>query len=94
MASQTNSFEFSNVSTNQTFTVNIGGLFGVTYSATFGGGSIQLNVLAGDGSTEVAAVPSWTANGTALVYLPAGSYQLAITTATAVYVNIIGIPGN
>lgn len=84
---------FVNISaTTANFTIN-GGCFGCDFHATWGGGSVTLNKLAADGATWVAAAASWTADGTVLVLLPRGIYQLAVVTATGVYVAITRIQG-
>lgn len=82
---------FENISaTTAAFTMK-GGLYGVTVSATFGGGSVTLQRLAADGSTYVTCLTAFTAAGYATVSLPPGSYKVAIATATAVYVDITAI---
>jgi hypothetical protein len=70
-----------------------GGRYGITVIATFGGGSVTLERLAGDGATWVTAATAITANGFAAVELPRGSYRFTVATATAVYVGIERIPG-
>lgn len=85
------SVSFSNISaTTASFTLT-GGTYGVTVSATFGGGSVTLNRLSLDGSTFVAVLPAFAANGYGDIQLPPGTYQVAVATATAVYVQIAGI---
>ena len=69
-----------------------GGKYGVMVTATFGGGSVILKGLCADGTTYVTVLTSFTAAGYATVDLPPGSYQLDITTATAVYVTVAPIP--
>lgn len=84
----------SNISaTTAAFTLD-GGTYGCDFIATWGGGSVTLQKLAADGSTYVTAMTAWTANGTAIGQFPAGTYRLAVATATAVYVNIRRIPGD
>lgn len=79
---------FSNLSATPTQFALLGGTYGVTATATWGGGNVVLNILSADGSTWVPAIIAIAANGFAVVNLPAGQYQLAITTATAVYMTI------
>lgn len=82
---------FKNVSATQgPFTLH-GGAYAVKVLATFGGGSVTLQVLADDGSTYVTCLTAFSANGYATVNLPSGTYQFLVTTATAVYVSIISI---
>ena len=58
------------------------GAFGLSLAATWGGGSAALQKLMPDGTTWV-TVTSVTANGYAEVHVPAGIFQLLVTTATA-----------
>ena len=82
---------FSNVSATQgPFKLN-GGTYGITASATWSGGSVQLQLLAPDGATWIAAQTALSANGFAVLNLPPGQYQFAVTTATAVYIAIARI---
>ena len=53
---------------------------------------VTLQKQAGDGTTYVTALTGITAASYATVYLSSGKYRLAITTATAVYVQIGRIP--
>ncbi len=71
----------------------IGGRYGITATATWGGGSVTFEVLAADGTTWLTAATALTADGTALVDLPPGQYRFAVATATAVYLNISAVPG-
>lgn len=56
-------------------------------TATFGGGTVKLQVLLADGSTwvDVAGGSLTAAGATAVLWLPPGSYRVNIATATAVY---------
>ena len=78
----------SNVSATGANFYLLGGLYGIQVSATWGGGNVQLNTLSGDGSTWIAVESAFTANGFSTLDLPPGTYQLAITTATAVYASV------
>lgn len=70
-----------------------GGRFGIIAHATsWGGGSATLNVLADDNTTWVLAATAITADGTALVDLPPGQYQVAIATATGVFFSLVRVP--
>lgn len=82
---------YSNISASQTFKLN-GGSYGITVTATWGGGSVDLKRLSADGSTYVSVLSStFTANGYQSINIPPGSYQLTVTTATAVYADITSI---
>lgn len=70
-----------------------GGLYGIDYMATWGGGSVTLQKLLGDTTTYVTAATAFAANGYVTVNLPAGTYKLAVATASGVYVQIVRIPG-
>ena len=86
-----NSVAFTNISaTTAAFTLPRG-QYGVTVTATFGGGNVALQRLAADGSTYVTCLTAFTAAGYATVSLPPGSFKFAVTTATAVYVEISAI---
>jgi len=86
---------FSNIGANTAAFQLGGGLYAVDVVATFGGGSVKLQKLAGDGSTflSVSSATDFTAAGYATVQLPAGSYRLTIATASAVYAEVDRIPG-
>lgn len=82
---------YSNISaTTAAFTLAAGN-YGVTVTATFGGGNVTLQRLAADASTWVTCLTAFTAAGYATVLLPSGSYRFSITTATGVYVDIAAI---
>lgn len=79
-------------STDVTFRL-LGGKYAVLAMATWGGGSVDVTALMPDGSTYVSVLSStFTANGTKIVDLPAGSYKIDITTATAVYLSVAPVP--
>lgn len=82
---------FSNISATPTSFTLRGGNYGVTVSATFGGGSVTLQRLAADNATYVTCLTAFTAAGYASVNLPSGTYRLAIATATAVYADVVSI---
>lgn len=60
--------------------------------ATWGGGSVALQVKAGGGTWVAVANGSLSANGTLTVDLPLGEVRVLITTATGVYANILHVP--
>ncbi len=62
--------------------------------ATFGGGNVELQVLGPDQSTYLSAPAALklSAAGTIAGYLPPGQYKFVITTATAVYCDVTGVP--
>ena len=68
--------------------------------ATFGGGSVALQILSPVGiwlpvQNYATVTPiSLTVNGTANFRAPAGRLRAVITTATAVNAHIVGIPSN
>jgi len=85
----------SNISATTSAFFLQGGLYGANVVATFGGGSVKLQILAGDGSTysSVSSATDFTAAGYATVNLPPGQYRWTIATATAVYAVVTRIPG-
>jgi hypothetical protein len=82
---------FSNISaTTAAFTL-AGGLYGITVTATFNAGNVVLQRLAADAVTYIPVHTALTAAGYVSLYLPRGTYKLAITTATAVYAFVAAI---
>jgi hypothetical protein len=82
---------FTNISaTTAAFTLR-GGQYAITVHATFGGGNVALQRLAADAATWVNVITALTADGYATVNLPGGSYRVAITTATGVYVDVTSV---
>src|SRR5579864_2192772 len=63
------------------------GLYAIVVAAgTWGGGNLDLQTLAADGSTYVTVLPAtFTANGYKNVALPAGQYKFVITTTDGLY---------
>lgn len=76
------------------FSLVIGGLYQVSAHATWGGGNADLQILLPDGVTylSMGSATKLTADGFATIYLPPGTYQVVITTSTAVYWAIARIP--
>jgi hypothetical protein len=85
---------FSNISATTAAFALKGGYYMVAVVATFGGGNVELQGLGPDGSTWLSAPTALklTAAGTIAGYLPPGQYRFTITTATAVYASVIGVP--
>lgn len=83
---------FSNISATPTaFKLN-GGTYGMTVTANWGGGSVDLKRLSPDGSTYVSVLSStFSANAYQTLSLPPGTYQLTVTTATSVYADITSV---
>ena len=81
-----------------------GGQYQLAAHATWGGGNIALQQLLPDGTTFLAlfgqpnsATPTtWAASlladGTLTFNLPPGTYQLVVTTATALYAALTRVP--
>jgi hypothetical protein len=82
---------FSNISATTASFILRGGNYGMTVTATFGGGNVALQRLAPDGSTYVTVITAFTAAGYASANLPNGTYRVAVTTATAVYADVVSI---
>lgn len=82
---------YSNISaTTAAFSLK-GGMYAVTVTGTWGGGSVTLQRLAANGSTYVTALTAFAADGLQTQILPPGTYKFAVATATAVYVDIVSI---
>ena len=68
-----------------------GGLYAITITATWGGGSVTLQRLAADGSTYVAVADAFSADAFQTISLPPGTYRLLMATAEAMYADITSI---
>jgi hypothetical protein len=94
MTSSTDGLQFSNIAATTTGKSLKGGKYASVVSATFGGGNVQWQTLALDGSTWINVGSSITANNfVVLGDLPPGQYRLSVTTATAVYAALTAITG-
>ena len=66
-----------------------------TAEATWGGGSVRLQVQTLNGTwVDVGSDTTMTANGAAGFSLPAGKIRALVATSTAVYAYVVGIPVN
>lgn len=85
---------FSNIAANTAGFLLQGGLYRAAAIATFGGGSVKLQMLGPDATTylSVEAATDFSAAGTAVAYLPPGRYRFTIATATAVYASVVRVP--
>lgn len=82
----------SNISaTTGSFTLR-GGKYCAAVAATFGGGSIQLQMLGPDLSTWFNLGAPFTVAGSQNFDLPPGQYRWVVTTSTAVYAVIANVP--
>jgi hypothetical protein len=94
MTSATKSLQFSNIAATTAGSAFLGGKSASIVHATFGGGNVQWQTLALDGSTWINVGSSITAdNFVVLGDLPPGQYRLAVTTATGVYAALSTVPG-
>jgi hypothetical protein len=99
----TQSVQFSNIAaTPANFRLN-GGVYSFRYVGTLASGSIVFNALGPDGSTLVgiknlAGTAASVTTGTGVsgavdsIWLPPGMYQVTLTNASGVYVNIASVP--
>jgi len=71
-----------------------GGDYLMAAVATWGGGNVELQALGPDQATYLSAPTALklSANGMISGYLPTGIYKFVVTTATALYVSVAGIP--
>lgn len=94
MATATDSNTALNVSADTAAFTLKGGRYVLTVAATFGGGNVQLQILAADGSTWVApkdiggSANNLTAAGSQTIDLPACQARFHVVTATAVYASV------
>lgn len=92
------SFIFKNIAADTPAFSAEGGRYVLAVSATFGGGNVQLQMLAADGTTWVApkdiggSANNLTAAGSQTIDIPPGSYRVHVVTATAVYATVARVP--
>lgn len=91
-STSTESVGFSNISASTSPFALRGGKYAAAVLATFGGGSVTLQMLGPDGSTYVTCLTAFTAAGYGVADLPPGQYRFTIATATAVYASLTRIP--
>ena len=94
MSNSSDTQKFSNIAATTSAFPLLGGKYALAAVATWGGGSVKLQVLMPDGSTylSVASGTDLTANGFTTLDLPPGQYRLTIATATAVYASVVAVP--
>jgi hypothetical protein len=93
-SSASKALQFSNIAATTAGVAYLGGKSASTVHATFGGGSVQWQILALDGSTWINVGSSITSdNFVVLGDLPQGQYRLSVTTATGVYASLVTVPG-
>jgi hypothetical protein len=94
MATAVDAVEFSNISATTAAFKLKGGYYLVGAVATFGGGSVELQILGPDQTTWLSASTplKLTSAGTISGYLPPGQYRFTIVTATAVFASVAGVP--
>lgn len=71
--------------------VNSAGRYAFMAEATFGGGSVKLQIKLPQGTYADVTSASLSAAGMVVVELPAGTYRAVNTTATAVYAKLVGV---
>lgn len=72
------------------FTIR-GGLYGMSVAATWGGGSVTISRKDRNGVYIPMLSTAFSANGYQAVYLPNGTYKMAVATATAVWIELVSI---
>lgn len=93
MTTTTQSVQFSNVAAGNSAAFQLkGGQYAIMTKST-GAGTIDLKILAQDGSTWLAVITQITAtSGYATAYLPPGQYRYEISGFSANYVSITLVP--
>ncbi len=85
---------FQNISATPAVFPLDGGCYAIDVIATWNSGSVTLQRQGPDGATYLTATTALSADGTSgAVALPKGIYRLLVTTATAVFVSVLPIPG-
>ena len=91
MPTSSEAVAFSNISATTAAFKLTGGRYSFIGTATFGGGTVKLQVLANDATTWI-DVSSQTAAFAVTVDLAPNQYRIAIATATAVFVVVGRVP--
>ena len=81
---------FSNISATTSSWAVEGGMYGIDVVATWGGGTVKLDKLSGDGTTYV-TVSTYSANTYETQNLPTGTYRLTVATASAIYFQMTAV---
>lgn len=98
MATASDAVQLVNASADSPATVLKGGRYVFSVHATFGGGNVQVQQLALDGSTWVVPMNiagnanNLTADGSQTLDLSPGTYRIHVVTATAVYAACARVP--
>jgi len=85
-----NSFHLSGSNSAQ-FTL-LGGYYSLAAVATWSSGNVTVQMVGPDGSTLLNTGLTLLANGIINGPLAAGTYQITVTTATAVYASLQSVP--
>lgn len=94
MTTPVDAVSFLNIAaTTATFELK-GGYYMVAAVATFSSGNVELQALGPDGSTWLSLPTALKLSAAGMIagYLPPGLYRFTITTATAVYCSVAGVP--
>lgn len=70
----------------------LGGYYCFSAVATWSSGTVTVQMVGPDGTTLINTALTLSANGQINGPLPAGSYQITVATATAVYASLQSIP--
>lgn len=93
MSTTTDGMRIDNVGVGASAAKNLkGGTYAFSATATFGGGNIQVQALMPDGATWANVGTSLTAAGMNTLDLPPGQYRFNVTTSTAVFAALVGVP--
>jgi hypothetical protein len=94
MSNVTESVAFQNISASTNSFQLHGGRYGVACVATFGGGSVKLQILAPDNSTylSVSSGTDFTQAGYGVIDLPSGQFRFTVATASAIYCGVDQVP--
>jgi hypothetical protein len=93
MSTTTDGMRIDNAGVGASAAKNLkGGTYAFSAAATFGGGNVQVQALMPDSTTWANVGTSLTAAGLNSFDLPPGQYRFNVTTATAVYAALVGVP--
>lgn len=94
MSTTTDGMRIDNAGVGASAAKNLkGGTYVFSVTATFGGGNVQVQAMMPDEATWANVGGALTAAGQSNgLFLPPGQYRFNVTTATAVYAALVGVP--
>lgn len=91
-ATSTQGIKYSAISASTGAFYLKGGRYGFAAVASWGGGSVELDILGPDGTTWLATAVAFSADGYKTIDVPPGQYRITVDTATGIYISLTNVP--